>query len=49
MTRIKNFLSKRMNRWVEAQLGVTKSDAFTFKCPWPYLIYEPKKPKQNKG
>lgn len=49
MKRIKKFFAKKMNRWVEAQLGGDKSDVFTLRCPWPYMMYEPKKPKHSQN
>lgn len=49
MKRIKNLLSRKMNRWIEAQVGGATKDSFTLKCPWPYLMYEPKKPKSSQA
>lgn len=47
---IKEIAKKRMDRLVQNQLGenLEKRKAADGYCPWPYLIYSPKKPTNRK-
>lgn len=44
---IKKKMQKKMNTWVKNQLS-NNSENTIDKCPWPGLIYAPKKPKSEK-
>ena len=42
---LKKDFQKKMKTWVSSQIDDSdKERKLNIRCPWPYLIYEPKKP-----